>query len=104
MGERRPRGLAEALKGQHDIVILDVMLPRLSGLEVCRELRGRSAVPIIMLTALGDEADRVLGLETGADDYLPKPFSSRELLARLHALVRPMTITLPGTPSAAPVA
>jgi DNA-binding response OmpR family regulator len=81
-------GLAEALKGQHDVVILDLLLPRLSGLEVCRELRVRSAVPIIMLTALGDEADRVLGLETGADDYLPKPFSSRELLARLHALVR----------------
>ena len=81
-------GLAEALKGQHDVVILDVMLPRLSGIEVCRELRSRSATPIIMLTALGDEADRVLGLETGADDYLAKPFSSRELLARLHALVR----------------
>lgn len=82
------QGLAEALKGQHDVVILDLMLPRKSGLEVCREVRGRNAVPIIMLTALGEEADRVLGLETGADDYLPKPFSSRELLARLRALVR----------------
>jgi len=82
------RGLAEGLKGQHDVVILDLMLPRKSGLEVCRELRARLAVPIIMLTALGEEADRVLGLETGADDYLPKPFSSRELLARLRALVR----------------
>lgn len=82
------QGLAEALKGQHDVVILDLMLPSLSGLEVCRELRARCAVPVIMLTALGEEADRVLGLETGADDYLPKPFSSRELLARLRALVR----------------
>lgn len=81
-------GLAEALKGQHDVVILDLMLPRLSGLEVCRELRQRASVPVIMLTALGEEADRVLGLETGADDYLAKPFSSRELLARLRALVR----------------
>jgi two-component system OmpR family response regulator len=82
------QGLAEALKGQHDVVILDLMLPRLSGLEVCRELRKRTNVPVIMLTALGEEADRVLGLEVGADDYLPKPFFSRELLARLRALVR----------------
>jgi len=81
-------GLAEALKGQHDVVVLDLMLPRLGGLEICRELRGRTAVPIIMVTALGEEADRVLGLEMGADDYLAKPFSSRELLARLKALVR----------------
>ncbi len=82
------QGLAEGLKGQYDIVILDLMLPRLPGLEVCRELRQRTAVPVIMLTALIEEADRVLGLETGADDYLAKPFSSRELLARLRALVR----------------
>jgi DNA-binding response OmpR family regulator len=82
------RGLAEALRGRHDVVILDLMLPRRPGLEVCREIRARMAVPIIMLTALGEEADRVLGLETGADDYLAKPFSSRELLARLRALVR----------------
>ncbi|MFO0581542.1 MAG: response regulator transcription factor [Anaeromyxobacter sp.] len=81
-------GLAEALKGQHDVVVLDLMLPRLGGLEICRELRARTAVPIIMVTALGEEADRVLGLEMGADDYLAKPFSSRELLARLKALVR----------------
>ncbi len=82
------QGLAEALKGQHDVLILDLMLPRKSGLEICREVRARVSVPIIMLTALGEEADRVLGLETGADDYLAKPFSSRELLARLRALVR----------------
>jgi DNA-binding response OmpR family regulator len=82
------QGLAEGLKGQHDVVILDLMLPRLPGLDVCRELRQRTTVPVIMLTALSEEADRVLGLETGADDYLAKPFSSRELLARLRALVR----------------
>jgi DNA-binding response OmpR family regulator len=82
------QGLAEALKGRHDVLILDVMLPRKSGLEICREVRARISVPIIMLTALGEEADRVLGLENGADDYLAKPFSSRELLARLRALVR----------------
>ncbi|HET9552676.1 MAG TPA: response regulator transcription factor [Anaeromyxobacteraceae bacterium] len=82
------QGLARGLEGQHDVVVLDLMLPRKPGLEVCRELRARLPVPIIMLTALGEEADRVLGLETGADDYLAKPFSSRELLARLRALVR----------------
>lgn len=82
------QGLARALEGRHDVVILDLMLPRKPGLEVCRELRLRSAVPIIILTALGEEADKVLGLESGADDYLAKPFSSRELLARLKALVR----------------
>lgn len=82
------QGLVEALKGRHDVVLLDVMLPGLSGIEVCRELRARSGVPVLMLTALGEEVDRVIGLETGADDYLPKPFSSRELLARLRALVR----------------
>ena len=81
-------GLALALRDPFDAVILDVMLPRLSGLEVCRELRRRSAVPIIMLTALGEEGDKVLGLEVGADDYLAKPFSTRELLARVRALVR----------------
>jgi DNA-binding response OmpR family regulator len=82
------QGLAEALKGKHDVLILDLMLPHKSGLEICKEVRSRIAVPIIMLTALGEEADRVLGLESGADDYLGKPFSSRELLARLRALVR----------------
>jgi DNA-binding response OmpR family regulator len=81
-------GLAEALKGQADVVVLDLMLPRLSGLELVRELRARLDVPLIMVTALGEEADRVLGLESGADDYLPKPFSPRELLARLRAVLR----------------
>lgn len=71
-----------------DIVILDLMLPRRDGLDVCRELRTRSAVPILVVTARTDEADRVVGLELGADDYLSKPFSARELLARVRALVR----------------
>lgn len=83
-----PAGLALALAEPFDAVLLDVMLPGKSGLEVCRALRERSDVPIIMLTARGEEADRVLGLELGADDYVPKPFSSRELLARIHAQVR----------------
>lgn len=81
-------GLAEASRHPYDIVLLDLMLPGRDGLEVCRELRKRTDVPIIMVTARGDEIDRVLGLETGADDYLPKPYSSRELLARIRAQVR----------------
>ncbi|MDY7229579.1 response regulator transcription factor [Hyalangium rubrum] len=81
-------GLAEASRHAFDVILLDLMLPGRDGLEVCRELRTRSDVPIIMVTARGEEADRVLGLETGADDYLPKPYSSRELLARIRAQVR----------------
>jgi DNA-binding response OmpR family regulator len=82
------RGLAEALRGGYDAVLLDLMLPGKDGLEVCRELRARSDVPVIVLTARGEEADRVMGLELGADDYLAKPFSPRELLARIRAVVR----------------
>jgi two-component system, OmpR family, response regulator len=82
------RGLSEALSGRFDAVLLDLMLPGKDGLEVCRELRGRSDVPVIVLTARGEEADRVMGLELGADDYLAKPFSPRELLARIRAVVR----------------
>src|SRR5215204_4453689 len=74
-------------RAQPDLVLLDVMLPG-SGFEVCRELRGRSRVPIIMLTARGEEADRVAGLELGADDYVVKPFSARELVARVRAVLR----------------
>ncbi len=81
-------GLAEASRQRFDVVLLDLMLPGMSGIEVCQALRKRSDVPIIMLTARGEEADRVLGLELGADDYLPKPFSPRELLARIRAAVR----------------
>jgi two-component system OmpR family response regulator len=82
------RGLQEAQRGRWDVVLLDLMLPGLGGLEVCRELRARSDVPIIVLTARGEEADRVMGLELGADDYLAKPFSPRELLARIRAVTR----------------
>lgn len=71
-----------------DLVVLDIMLPGMSGLEVCRRLRAQSTVPVIMLTARGEEVDRILGLEFGADDYLPKPFSFRELLARIRAILR----------------
>jgi two-component system OmpR family response regulator len=71
-----------------DLIVLDLMLPHESGLDICRALRATSDVPVIMLTALGDEVDRVVGLEVGADDYLPKPFSPRELLGRIKAVLR----------------
>jgi len=80
---------ALALVGEApELVVLDVMLPKLDGFEVCRQLRQRSAVPVLMLTAKTDEVDRVVGLELGADDYMTKPFSMRELLARVKALLR----------------
>ena len=82
------RGLAALKAGLFDAVLLDVMMPGMDGLEVCRRIRQVSRVPIIMLTAKGDEADRVVGLELGADDYVAKPFSPRELLARLRAVMR----------------
>lgn len=81
-------GLQRAQAGGFDVVLLDLMLPRLDGLEVCRRLRQRSAVPVIMLSARSEEIDRVLGLELGADDYLPKPYSPRELVARIRAVLR----------------
>jgi DNA-binding response OmpR family regulator len=81
-------GLAEADSRSYDGVILDLMLPGIDGLEVCRALRADKAMPILMLTAKGDPMDRVVGLELGADDYLPKPFEPRELLARLRAILR----------------
>ena len=80
--------LEVARKEHPDVIVLDIMLPRLDGLEVCRILRQEMSVPILMLTARVDEVDRVLGLEMGADDYLTKPFSMRELLARVKALLR----------------
>jgi len=80
--------LAAARERQYDIVILDVMLPELSGTDVCRALRAESDVPILMLTARDAELDRVLGLETGADDYVTKPFSTAELLSRVRAILR----------------
>ncbi len=81
-------GLAALARQVFDVVILDVMLPGRDGFDVCRSLRLRSAVPVIVVTARAEESDRVLGLELGADDYLVKPFSARELVARVHALVR----------------
>ena len=82
------RALAEARDRDYDLMILDLMLPRLSGTEVCRRVRQESPLPIIMLTAKGAEADRVLGLEIGADDYVTKPFSMPELIGRVRALLR----------------
>ncbi|HQY62726.1 MAG TPA: response regulator transcription factor [Polyangiaceae bacterium] len=81
-------GLARALEGSYDAVLLDVMLPGMDGFEVCRRLRERSEVPVVMLTARGDDNDRIGGLELGADDYVPKPFNPRELMARVRAVVR----------------
>ena len=96
--ESAATGLAAALQGGYDAVILDLMLPDGDGLEICRAIRARSDVPILMLTARGEEADRIVGLEIGADDYLPKPFNPRELLARLRAIMRRRT---PGSRTAA---
>src|SRR5438477_1905975 len=82
------RGLERALSGEHALVVLDVMLPGMNGLDVLRKLRASSSVPVILLTARGQDVDRIVGLELGADDYLPKPFNPRELLARIRAILR----------------
>jgi len=82
------RGLAAALADDPDLVVLDLMLPSLDGVEICRRLRGVAPVPVIMLTARGDEEHRIVGLELGADDYLAKPVSPRELVARVRAVLR----------------
>src|SRR5204863_5477372 len=81
-------GLARALSSDHDMAILDVMLPKMNGFDVLRALREKSKLPVIMLTARGDDMERIVGLEIGADDYLPKPFNPRELAARLRAILR----------------
>jgi DNA-binding response OmpR family regulator len=86
--ERAATGAAALEAGPADCVLLDLRLPDLDGYEVCRSLRARSDVPIIMVTARGEEVDRVIGLELGADDYVPKPFGLRELVARIHAVTR----------------
>jgi two-component system response regulator RegX3 len=83
-----PDALAEFERGGADLVLLDLMLPGLSGIEVCQKLRQTSSVPVIMLTAKDSEIDKVVGLEIGADDYMTKPFSSRELVARIRAVLR----------------
>lgn len=82
------RGLERALHGGADLVVLDVMLPGMDGFEILRKVRQRSRVPVLMLTARGEDTDRIIGLELGADDYLPKPFNSRELVARIRAILR----------------
>ena len=82
------RGLERARSGDHALVILDLMLPGLAGLEVLRSLRPHSGIPVLILTARGEDVDRILGLEIGADDYLPKPFHPRELIARIRAILR----------------
>ena len=81
-------GVDRALSGEHVLVVLDVMLPDIKGFEVLRRVRARSTMPVLMLTARGDEQDRILGLQMGADDYLPKPFNPRELSARIEAVLR----------------
>jgi DNA-binding response OmpR family regulator len=83
-----PTALTRAAAHRPDLVVLDLMLPGMDGLEVCRRIRGRGPVPVIMLTARGDEEDRILGLEVGADDYVTKPFSPRELVLRVESVLR----------------
>ena len=85
---RGDAGAERALAGKHSLVVLDVMLPGLNGFEVLRRIRAESNIPVLMLTARGDDVDRIVGLEIGADDYLPKPFNPRELTARIRAILR----------------
>jgi DNA-binding response OmpR family regulator len=88
-----PEGLRRVTQEAFSAVILDIMLPGMNGFDVLREIRRHSGIPVLMLTALGDERDRIVGLEMGADDYLPKTFSTRELLARLRAVLRRSAVT-----------
>ena len=82
------RGIDRALSIEHDLGVLDVMLPGTNGFDVLRRIRARSRIPVLMLTARGDDVDRIVGLEIGADEYLPKPFNPRELVARIRAVLR----------------
>ena len=82
------RGLERALSGEHLLAVLDVMLPGMNGFEVLRRIRNTSRIPVLLLTARGEDVDRIVGLEIGADDYLPKPFNPRELVARIRAILR----------------
>jgi len=84
-----------------DLIILDILMPEMDGLEVCRRIRKKSAVPIVLLSSRGDEVDRVTGLETGADDYITKPFSTRELVARIRAIERRLAATTPAVAAGA---
>ncbi|MBN1957066.1 MAG: response regulator transcription factor [Desulfuromonadales bacterium] len=90
------KGAAQALEGDYTLIVLDVMLPGLNGFDVLRKIREKSQIPVIMLTARGDDVDRIVGLELGADDYLPKPFNPRELVARIRAIQRRMETVSPG--------
>ena len=87
-GQQRPETLDKVRQGKPDLLVLDLMMPELDGWEVCRRLRKESDLPIIMLTARGDDVDKIVGLELGADDYMTKPFNARELVARVKAVLR----------------
>ena len=90
------KGLATALGGGYDLMVLDVMLPGMDGFEILRRVRRESRLPILMLTARGEDEDRIIGLELGADDYLPKPFNTREFVARVRAIMRRLEERRPG--------
>src|SRR5215472_1209247 len=92
-----PRGLERALSREHSLVVLDLMLPGMGGIEVLRRVREQSPIPVLILTARGEDVDRILGLEIGADDYLPKPFNPRELIARIRAILRRTVRVAAGT-------
>ena len=91
-----PKRLAAALGGGYDLMVLDVMLPGMDGFEILRRVRRESRLPVLMLTARGEDEDRIIGLELGADDYLPKPFNTRELVARVRAIMRRLEERTPG--------
>jgi DNA-binding response OmpR family regulator len=91
------RGLDRALSREHSLVVLDLMLPGMGGLDVLRRVREQSPIPVLILTARGEDVDRILGLEIGADDYLPKPFNPRELIARIRAILRRTVRVATGT-------
>ena len=90
------KGLSAALGGGYDLMVLDVMLPGIDGFEILRRVRRESRLPVLMLTARGEDEDRIIGLELGADDYLPKPFNTRELVARVRAIMRRLEERRPG--------
>jgi DNA-binding response OmpR family regulator len=96
------QGVARALSGEHALVVLDVMLPGMQGFEVLRQIRAQSHIPVLMLTARGDDFDRILGLELGADDYLPKPFNPRELRREYVPSGAGSTLSLPSPRRSAP--
>lgn len=96
-------GIAKALSGQHDVAVLDVMMPHMSGVEVLQHIRLTSRMPVLMLTAKGDDIDRIIGLELGADDYVPKPCTPRELVARIRAILRRTQPSTPGDKSTKPL-